>query len=67
MLLKIEYLFPAELLVESQGIVFVNIIFLKQLSRLMFKNLFNYKQASTEKSYGLTKIFSEEKNRDLYA
>lgn len=27
MLLKIEYLFPAELLVESRGIVFVNIIF----------------------------------------
>lgn len=29
----------------------------------MFKNLFNYKQASSEKNYGLAKIFSEEKNR----
>lgn len=40
-----------------------NILFLKRLSRLMFKNLFNYKQASSEKNYGLAKILSEEKNR----
>lgn len=62
LLVKIEYLFPTEL--ESAWEYCV----LKQLSRLMFKNLFNYKQASSEKNYGLAKILSEEKkqNRDLY-